>query len=196
MALLSGTKWLSIHIFFCLSYLHISPTTSRVHTSKTLFLKVPAPFRQIGLGSPLFSFPNSTSSSEQYRGDGIVSRAIGYGMHGIRVDGNDLWAVYNATKEAKNICLKVKKKKRGKEGGQGKGNLLTCVSHLFCSCFHYVYMCVWVIIISAKWLRLKFLAVVWFACRRISPCWSKPWHIGLAITRLPMILPGKTSKRE
>ena len=47
----------------------------------------------------------STSVKDQYRGDGIVSRAVGYGMHGIRVDGNDLWAVYNATKAARDICL-------------------------------------------------------------------------------------------
>ena len=40
----------------------------------------------------------STSSSEQYRGDGIVSRAQGYGIPGIRVDGNDVFAVYNAGK--------------------------------------------------------------------------------------------------
>lgn len=49
----------------------------------------------------------STPTSEQYRGDGIVSRASGYGMKGIRVDGNDLLAVYNATLAAKNYCLKM-----------------------------------------------------------------------------------------
>lgn len=49
----------------------------------------------------------STSVQDQYRGDGIISRTAGYGMHGIRVDGNDLWAVYNATKAARDICLQV-----------------------------------------------------------------------------------------
>ena len=39
----------------------------------------------------------STPTREQYRGDGIASRAHGYGMAAIRVDGNDLLAVYEAT---------------------------------------------------------------------------------------------------
>ena len=30
----------------------------------------------------------STPVQDQFRGDGIVSRAAGYGMHAIRVDGN------------------------------------------------------------------------------------------------------------
>eukprot|EP01128_Nolandella_sp_AFSM9_P007030 TRINITY_DN3751_c0_g1_i1.p1 TRINITY_DN3751_c0_g1~~TRINITY_DN3751_c0_g1_i1.p1 ORF type:complete len:447 (+),score=138.86 TRINITY_DN3751_c0_g1_i1:557-1897(+) len=47
----------------------------------------------------------STPSSEQYRGDGIAGRAVAYGMHVIRCDGNDLFAVYNATKEAKRIAV-------------------------------------------------------------------------------------------
>lgn len=50
-------------------------------------------------------FAISTPVRDQYRGDGIISRAAGYGMHSIRVDGNDLFAVYTATKEAKRICL-------------------------------------------------------------------------------------------
>lgn len=47
----------------------------------------------------------STPVNEQYAGDGIVSRGIGYGMEAIRVDGNDVLAVYNVTKYAKNICV-------------------------------------------------------------------------------------------
>lgn len=47
----------------------------------------------------------STPSHEQYRGDGIVSRGLGYGMHSIRVDGNDLFAVYEATKQARKLAL-------------------------------------------------------------------------------------------
>ncbi|KAM9590792.1 2-oxoisovalerate dehydrogenase subunit alpha, mitochondrial-like isoform 2-T2 [Morphnus guianensis] len=42
----------------------------------------------------------STPTSEQYRGDGIA-RGPGYGLMSIRVDGNDVFAVYNATKEAR-----------------------------------------------------------------------------------------------
>lgn len=48
----------------------------------------------------------STPVEEQYRGDGIISRALGYGMHAIRVDGNDVFAVYNATKYAREYALK------------------------------------------------------------------------------------------
>lgn len=47
----------------------------------------------------------STPIHDQFRGDGIISRAAGYGMRSIRVDGNDLFAVYQATKEAKRIAL-------------------------------------------------------------------------------------------
>uniref|UniRef100_A0A8D3E8L2 2-oxoisovalerate dehydrogenase subunit alpha n=1 Tax=Scophthalmus maximus TaxID=52904 RepID=A0A8D3E8L2_SCOMX len=43
----------------------------------------------------------STPTNEQYRGDGIAARGPGYGMMSIRVDGNDVFAVYNATKEAR-----------------------------------------------------------------------------------------------
>lgn len=47
----------------------------------------------------------STPVSEQYRGDGIASRAIGYGMPAIRVDGNDVIAVYGATRKARDIAI-------------------------------------------------------------------------------------------
>lgn len=52
---------------------------------------------------------HSTPVDEQYRGDGIVSRAPGYGIHGIRVDGNDALAMYEATAEARQICVSKKK---------------------------------------------------------------------------------------
>lgn len=45
----------------------------------------------------------STPVSEQYRGDGIASRALGYGISAIRVDGNDLFATYAATKAAREL---------------------------------------------------------------------------------------------
>jgi 2-oxoisovalerate dehydrogenase E1 component alpha subunit len=48
----------------------------------------------------------STPTHEQFRGDGIASRSNGYGMTTIRVDGNDIFAVYNATKAAREIAIK------------------------------------------------------------------------------------------
>lgn len=47
----------------------------------------------------------STPTLEQYRGDGIASRGLGYGIDTIRVDGNDIFAVYEATREARRIAL-------------------------------------------------------------------------------------------
>lgn len=46
----------------------------------------------------------STPASEQFRSDGFVTKGVGYGMSAIRVDGNDLFAVYSATKAARQIC--------------------------------------------------------------------------------------------
>jgi 2-oxoisovalerate dehydrogenase E1 component alpha subunit len=48
----------------------------------------------------------STPTHEQYRGDGIVSRAPGYGIDSIRVDGNDVFAVHNATRAARDIAVR------------------------------------------------------------------------------------------
>jgi len=50
-------------------------------------------------------FAISTPVSEQYIGDGIAVRGIAYGINTIRVDGNDIVASYNATKEARRLCL-------------------------------------------------------------------------------------------
>ncbi len=47
----------------------------------------------------------STPTKDQYRGDGIASRASGYGMHVIRVDGNDLLAVRKVVQEARKLAL-------------------------------------------------------------------------------------------
>lgn len=47
----------------------------------------------------------STPAEEQFAGDGIASRGIGYGVRTIRVDGNDVLAVYAATKRAREIAL-------------------------------------------------------------------------------------------
>ncbi|KNC85938.1 2-oxoisovalerate dehydrogenase subunit alpha, mitochondrial [Sphaeroforma arctica JP610] len=46
-------------------------------------------------------FAISTPTNEQYRGDGIASRGSGYGIDAIRVDGNDIFAVYNAMTAAR-----------------------------------------------------------------------------------------------
>ena len=54
-------------------------------------------------------FAISTPVDEQYRGDGISSRGYGYGIDTIRVDGNDIWAVYNATKLARELSIKESK---------------------------------------------------------------------------------------
>ncbi len=47
----------------------------------------------------------STPTKDQFRGDGIISRAAGYGMHAIRVDGNDIFAVHQVVKEARKMAL-------------------------------------------------------------------------------------------
>lgn len=51
----------------------------------------------------------STHAKEQYRGDGIAGRGPGYGINTLRVDGNDVLAVYNATKLAKDFAVKNNK---------------------------------------------------------------------------------------
>jgi 2-oxoisovalerate dehydrogenase E1 component alpha subunit len=50
----------------------------------------------------------STPAEEQFAGDGIASRGLGYGIKTIRVDGNDALAIYAATKEARAIAIEEK----------------------------------------------------------------------------------------
>ncbi|CAI2170357.1 4373_t:CDS:2, partial [Funneliformis geosporum] len=50
-------------------------------------------------------FAISTPALEQYKGDGIASRGIGYGIDTIRVDGNDVWAIYKVTKAARKLAV-------------------------------------------------------------------------------------------
>ncbi|OZJ04980.1 hypothetical protein BZG36_01773 [Bifiguratus adelaidae] len=50
-------------------------------------------------------FAISTPTIDQYKGDGIASRGVGYGISTIRVDGNDFWAVYNATVAARKMAV-------------------------------------------------------------------------------------------
>ncbi|XP_055638274.1 2-oxoisovalerate dehydrogenase subunit alpha, mitochondrial [Toxorhynchites rutilus septentrionalis] len=54
-------------------------------------------------------FAISTPSKEQYRGDGIAGRAAGYGIAALRFDGTDVFAVYNATKLAREYVLQHNK---------------------------------------------------------------------------------------
>ncbi len=47
----------------------------------------------------------STPAVEQFAADGIAPRAFGYHMHVIRVDGNDVLAVFEATQQARKIAV-------------------------------------------------------------------------------------------
>ncbi|PRY65513.1 2-oxoisovalerate dehydrogenase E1 component alpha subunit [Vreelandella songnenensis] len=47
----------------------------------------------------------STPAVEQFAADGIAPRAFGYHMHVIRVDGNDVLAVFEATRQARKIAV-------------------------------------------------------------------------------------------
>lgn len=47
----------------------------------------------------------STPVEEQFAGDGIAPRGVGYGIDTIRVDGNDLLAVLAATQHAREVAL-------------------------------------------------------------------------------------------
>lgn len=51
----------------------------------------------------------STPIDDQYAGDGIAIRGIAYGMPTIRVDGNDILAIYNACKQAREIIIRDKR---------------------------------------------------------------------------------------
>lgn len=51
----------------------------------------------------------STPVDDQFIGDGIAARGIAYGMHTLRVDGNDALAIYAAVQEARRLIIKEKK---------------------------------------------------------------------------------------
>ena len=51
----------------------------------------------------------STPIDDQYAGDGIAVRGISYGIPSIRVDGNDLFAIYAATKHARETIINEKR---------------------------------------------------------------------------------------
>jgi len=50
----------------------------------------------------------STPVSRQFASDGVAPKAIGYGIPGFRVDGNDFFAVYAIVKKARQHCLEGK----------------------------------------------------------------------------------------
>ncbi len=81
-----------------------------LYTNEEIFFlasTIPAPTLFIARNN---GFAISTPSSEQYHGDGIAARGPGYGMHTIRVDGNDVLAVLGAVREGRRLCI---------EGSQG-----------------------------------------------------------------------------
>lgn len=51
----------------------------------------------------------STPVSEQYRCENLVERARGYGMEGIRIDGNNILSVYDTVKGVRDYCLEKQK---------------------------------------------------------------------------------------
>lgn len=51
----------------------------------------------------------STPTHEQYKGDGVAARGPAYGIPSIRVDGNDILAVYNVTKAARQLVVEENK---------------------------------------------------------------------------------------
>ena len=51
----------------------------------------------------------STHTDDQYKSDGIAPRGVAFGMPSIRVDGNDILAVYSATKEARRLAIEENK---------------------------------------------------------------------------------------
>lgn len=51
----------------------------------------------------------STPINEQYRCENLVDKAKGYGMEGIRIDGNNLLTVYDTLKGVREYCLRYQK---------------------------------------------------------------------------------------
>ena len=51
----------------------------------------------------------STPTSEQYRCESLVDKAKGYGMEGIKIDGNNLLEVYDTIKGVREYCIKNQK---------------------------------------------------------------------------------------
>jgi len=51
----------------------------------------------------------STPTNEQYRCTNLVDKAIGYGMKGMQIDGNNILEVFHTIKQAREYCIKEQK---------------------------------------------------------------------------------------
>jgi 2-oxoisovalerate dehydrogenase E1 component len=51
----------------------------------------------------------STPVNEQYRCESLVQKAIGYGMEGVRIDGNNVLSVYDTIKGVRDYCIREQK---------------------------------------------------------------------------------------
>jgi len=51
----------------------------------------------------------STPVSEQYRCEQLADKAKGYGMEGVRIDGNNILAVYDTIKGVRDYCIREQK---------------------------------------------------------------------------------------
>jgi 2-oxoisovalerate dehydrogenase E1 component len=51
----------------------------------------------------------STPVNEQYRCESLVQKAIGYGLEGVRIDGNNVLAVYDTIKGVRDYCIREQK---------------------------------------------------------------------------------------
>jgi 2-oxoisovalerate dehydrogenase E1 component len=51
----------------------------------------------------------STPVSEQYRCEKLVDKALGYGMEGVRIDGNNILEVYDTIKGVREYCIQKQK---------------------------------------------------------------------------------------
>lgn len=51
----------------------------------------------------------STPVNEQYRCESLVDKAIGYGMDGVRIDGNNILSVYDTIKGVREYCIREQK---------------------------------------------------------------------------------------
>lgn len=51
----------------------------------------------------------STPTSEQYRCKNLIDKAIGYGIEGVQIDGNNILSVYDTIKGVREYCIKNQK---------------------------------------------------------------------------------------
>lgn len=51
----------------------------------------------------------STPSSDQFRCESLVDKAVGYGMEAVQIDGNNILTVYDTIKGVRDYCIKNKK---------------------------------------------------------------------------------------